>query len=401
MEILCLSDIEAAVEQDTFSLTVELEKDENLESEDSLSFERASSDESCLIPNIFNPDQGNLDIAPGEGKQPQSFFTDEFCEEQAFPYLFPTGKCGYKVGRPVHTTPTKYFNQRLLNFSQRFSSNSDYIFFAHYVMQQINLFNQINVATRKVKGDITAGQWQQNFIETVRSFVCEDQAHLFMSSIKGTPAYWKKHLYVVVAMVKQFGLATFFLTLSCANLKWVELIDIISNLNNLKMDNEDLDYFEKCENLNLNPVLIARHFQYRVEVFFKEILLHKKNLIGQVNNYVIKEEFQFRGFPHIHSFRWMVNSPTLSKDNKKEYIEFVDSIIRTDLPHPVDEADLHEFVSKYQIHRHSRTCRKYKNIPCRFNFGKYFSKETIIAEPLPEGMDNSENLLYYHGELKY
>ena len=180
-EILCLSDIEAAVEQDTFSLTVELEKDENLESEDPLSFERASSDESCLIPNIFNPDQGILDIAPGEGKQPQSFFTDEFCEEQAFPYLFPTGKYGYKSGRPVHITPTKYFNQRLLNFSQRFSSNSDYIFFAHYVMQQINLFNQINVATRKVKGDITAGQLQQNFKETVRSFVCEDQAHLFMN----------------------------------------------------------------------------------------------------------------------------------------------------------------------------------------------------------------------------
>ena len=73
-------------------------------------------------------------------------------------------------------------------------------------------------------------------------------------------------------------------------------------------------------------------------------------------------------------------------------MEFVDSIIRTDLPHLVDEADLHEFVSKYQIHRHSRTCRKYKNIPCHFNFGKYFSKETIIAEPLPEDMDNSEKL---------
>ena len=54
----------------------------------------------------------------------------------------------------------------------------------------------------------------------------------------------------------------------------------------LKMDNEDLDYFEKCEILNLNPVLTARHFQYREEVFFKEILLHKKSPIGQVNNYL-------------------------------------------------------------------------------------------------------------------
>jgi len=87
----------------------------------------------CVIPNFHNPDEEILHIAPGENKQPQSFFT--------FPFLFPTGKFGYKVTRPIHLTATKYFNQRLLNFSQRFSSNADYIFFAHYVMQQANLFN--------------------------------------------------------------------------------------------------------------------------------------------------------------------------------------------------------------------------------------------------------------------
>ena len=39
-----------------------------------------------------------------------------------------------------------------------------------------------------------------------------------MYTIKGTPAYWKKFLYEVLAMVKQLGLPTFFMTLSCANL---------------------------------------------------------------------------------------------------------------------------------------------------------------------------------------
>ena len=125
-------------------------------------------------------------------KQLQPFFTDQYCEELAFPFLFPTGKFGYKVSRPVHLTPTKYFNQRRLHFSQRFSTNADYIFFAHYVLQQTNLFNQINIATKKVKGTITAGQLQANFQESLRSFICEDQGYLFMNSIKGTPAYWKQ-----------------------------------------------------------------------------------------------------------------------------------------------------------------------------------------------------------------
>lgn len=108
----------------------------------------ASSDETCVITNFHNPDDEVLHIAPGENMQPQPFFTDQYCEELVFPFLFPTGKFGYKVTRPIHLTATKYFNQRLLNFSQRFSSNADYIFFAHYVMQQANLYHQIKQLKR-------------------------------------------------------------------------------------------------------------------------------------------------------------------------------------------------------------------------------------------------------------
>ena len=45
-----------------------------------------------------------------------------------------------------------------------------------------------------------------------------------MMHIKGTPAYWKKVLYEVLAMVKQLGLPIFFKILSCADVKWNELI---------------------------------------------------------------------------------------------------------------------------------------------------------------------------------
>ena len=46
--------------------------------------------------------------------------------------------------------------------------------------------------------------------------------------VNGTSAYWKKFLFEVLAMVKQLGLPTFFMTLSCADLRWNELISIIS-----------------------------------------------------------------------------------------------------------------------------------------------------------------------------
>ena len=73
-------------------------------------------------------------------------------------------------------------------------------------------------------------------------------------------------------MVKQFGTPTFFLTLSRADLQWNELISIIFKLNGIDIANEDIDrlsYHERCDTLNKNPVLVARHFQYRVKIFFQ------------------------------------------------------------------------------------------------------------------------------------
>ena len=221
-------------------------------------------------------------------------------------------------------------------------------------------------------------------------FICEDQGYLFMNSIKGTSAYWKHFLYDVLAMVKQLGLPTFFLTLSCADLRWEELVLIIAKLNNIGLDKNDLDYFKKCDNLNQNPVLTARHFQYRVEVIFKEMLLHKNSPLGVVKNYVIKVEFQFRGSPHVHCFIWISNALQLTKDDKEEYVAFIDRVIRADLPDADSEPELHTLVSQYQVHVHSNSCRKYKNVPCRFNYGRFFTAKTIIAEPLSENLTDSE-----------
>jgi hypothetical protein len=43
-------------------------------------------------------------------------------------------------------------------------------------------------------------------------------------------------------------------------------------------------------------------------------------------------------------------------------------------------------VKTYQTHNHSKTCRKYKNVACRFNFGQFFTDSTIVAESLAEDM---------------
>ena len=62
-----------------------------------------------------------------------------------------------------------------------------------------------------------------------------------MSPIKGTPAYWKKFMKDVMAIVKQLEIPTFFLTLSCADLRWNELLSIISKINGIEVSKKFLN----------------------------------------------------------------------------------------------------------------------------------------------------------------
>ena len=93
----------------------------------------------------------------------------------------------------------------------------------------------------------------------------------------------------------------------------MEWTDIIFKLNGIDIGDEDinrLSYHERCDTLNRNPVLVARHFQYRVEMLFKVIALDGP--LGKTQYYAIRVEFQVRRSPHIHSFICILNAPKLN-----------------------------------------------------------------------------------------
>ena len=61
---------------------------------------------------------------------------------------------------------------------------------------------------------------------------------------------------------------------------------------------ENLTYYDRCRLPNSNPALVVRHFQYRVEVLFKEIVADGP--LGKTKYCAIRVEFQVRGSPHVH-----------------------------------------------------------------------------------------------------
>ena len=93
-------------------------------------------------------------------------------------------------------------------------------------------------------------------------------------------------------------------------------------------------------------------------MIFKTVVLDGP--LGKTNYYVIRAEFQARGTPLIYSFIWTLNAPKLKSSTIPEYTEWLDSIIRTDLPNANTEPQL-----------------------CELVIGGITSK-TIIAVPLPD-----------------
>ena len=72
----------------------------------------------------------------------------------------------------------------------------------------------------KVKlGALTAGLVKNNFERTVEKFVPSNNSFSFMGLFKGRPRHWNQILYSVLAVVKQLGIPTYFLALSCADLR--------------------------------------------------------------------------------------------------------------------------------------------------------------------------------------
>ena len=53
--------------------------------------------------------------------------------------------------------------------------------------------------------------------------------------------------------------------LSCADLRWPELFQIAARTqdkNIIKEQIESLSYVERCQMLNANPVVVAKHFEH-------------------------------------------------------------------------------------------------------------------------------------------
>ncbi len=164
----------------------------------------------------------------------------------------------------------KYFNQRLLDVDGRFARDLDYLFVAQYIVEAKQILDDGNnfiwrqKPGRQIGGDrITASQVKNP--DLLNTFVRKDKAYRFMKNVRGSPAYYQRTFYDLLAMIRQLGTPTWFLTLSAADMKWPDMIQTIAKQYGVIYTDEDikgLSFEQKSSWLKRNPVTAARHFQY-------------------------------------------------------------------------------------------------------------------------------------------
>ena len=343
--------------------------------------------------SLENPDQ-IVSIAPAEGQKPLFIMSDPNFELMCNPDKFCYGEGGFGSKRERKITYRKYFNARLQDIDGRFARDLDYLFVAQYIVECKQVLDDGNnfAWRQKPTQQITASQVKdKSFMsDNVRT----DKAYRFLKNVRGSPPYYQRTFYDLLAMIRQLGTPTWFFTLSAADMKWPDMIQIIARQYGVNYSDEDvaaLSFDEKSNWLRRNPVTAARHFQYRLNSFFQDVLKSKAKPLGEIVDYAIRVEFQSRGSPHAHCVLWVKDAPKYGVDSNEDVCAFIDQYVSCAIP--ADDCKLKELLLMVQQHRHSSYCKRNKR--CRFNFPHPPSPSTVIASPCSDGevYDKAQSVL--------
>ena len=231
-----------ADEEDLLELGSDDEEDENELDDDAVALQQAPVPDAAIIPaegmdlQIDGVQQRRqqkkapkaaVTVAPGQGQKPVSVLLDKHVEEKAYPGLYPKAENTYAAERSLRVTLGEWVKNRLTHSDTRYIRDAGYAFFLYQRLQYERLASSVSVCLNKRKMVSQFGQRLTDVDPTsdefYQSFVAKDSGYRFLRAIRGTPSYWKSQMLDLIAMVKQLGPPTFFITLSGKSLQRVLL----------------------------------------------------------------------------------------------------------------------------------------------------------------------------------
>ena len=324
----------------------------------------------------------SFSIAPGENMIPLPMTLDEHALRAAYPTLF-AGQLQKKDFVPITVADmAKLFMEHKDNC---FRLHSDFLFAQYRNVQTHRLKNSVSINLRKNKClDGTSIKAKDIMGTSANSLIQYNGGYKVLTPDRSSPPFWEKVKSELMAMVRQLGTPTFFLTFSAAEDLWPEVIKSLyfdKYGKQLTMaEVTSMSWLEKVTLIRENPVLTSRLFDNRFRVFFNTVLKPTLGYNDDTDDYFLRVEFQCRGSPHAHVIVWLESAPKYGRDDKQTICNFIDKFITVELPGEC-LSDIPPYL-KCQIHRHTMTCKKQHRKKCRFGYPRKPFPKTMILEPL-------------------
>lgn len=314
----------------------------------------------------FDDMQNNevIRFAPGEGQKPKSLILDANAEALSYPSIYGGVPRKMKLDNISKTDIAK---SDARNRDRRCAAPNK-LLYSFKLSQAFQISSQISLCLRKKKGPgkATAGNLlNEEFVENLCN---HDDGYKLLKNIRSSPAYWQDKQKTLMAMIRQLGIPTLFITLSAAEMKWPELIVILKQVLDgvliSEADAEDMTWESKADLIRKDPITCSRYFDYRLRQCTKYILLNKEGIFKDhpIMDSFSRIEFQHRGSPHMHGLFWLKDSPKFDEHDPDSFgrcAGFIDKYISC-------EAEVDGVI--HQGHKHTNCCeRKFKgSTKCRF-----------------------------------
>ena len=245
----------------------------------------------------INKQMEKICVAPGEDGKFQNWKKDVFLEEKCFPEKFPYGTGGY-LSSQINNSENdmgfaNYCINQIMSCDPKFRQDSAYLFFLLLVKELILLkrckstyWRQATRLPNMSKEDVINVD-HENLSRFNRSYQV-------FKNVRGTSMYYAESKKNLMALLRQNGCPSLFLTLSCAEFDWPELLkEIMETVYRKKVTQEDINNLTKTEKNRLiseNVVQSTIHFQKRIDKMFS--LMQNDFFKGESEAYHVSSYFE-------------------------------------------------------------------------------------------------------------
>jgi len=166
-------------------------------------------------------------------------------------------------------------------------------------------------------------------------------------------------------MMRNLGPPQWFLTLSCNDLNWKDILQACLIAAGRKGENIDhLSFNEKQHLIIEHPVALSRHFMVHVHAIMRILQNDDTLLGGKLIDFWWRIEFQNRGSSHLHMLCWNKDIPSFETPDG---VALIDKVVSCTSRTGDDKLD--SLIARVQIHKHTTTCYKDRqHSQCRFGF---------------------------------